>query len=225
MRIVPHIHVPIPALPELPRIPRQERSRRKRDALLAAALPLFGERGYDAVTSEDIAEAAGVSVGTFYAYFRNKKQVLLTLVAAYKEQVLHLGLDALDLAPSPPAAIEAAIRRVLTEEQPYAGLRRAFAEAAASDRSLAEYEAQQRAEVQERLAGVIERSRGLPGARPGVDTRAAALAITALVQRLRDWPLADVDAVAHTAARMIYHLLFADTAPEAPTGSVGPAPG
>ncbi len=54
---------------------------RKRDAtrqrLSAAAFALFAERGYDAVSVGDIAAAAGVSVPTFYAYFRTKEHVVL----------------------------------------------------------------------------------------------------------------------------------------------------
>ncbi len=53
----------------------------KRDAtrrrLSTAAFALFAERGYDAVSVGDIAQAAGVSVPTFYAYFRTKEHVVL----------------------------------------------------------------------------------------------------------------------------------------------------
>ena len=59
------------AMLDLPREPQQARSRKKRDALLKAAATMFIARGYDATTSDDIAAAAGVSVGTFYSYFRN----------------------------------------------------------------------------------------------------------------------------------------------------------
>ena len=53
----------------------------KRDAtrrrLSTAAFAHFAERGYDAVSVGDIAQAAGVSVPTFYAYFRTKEHVVL----------------------------------------------------------------------------------------------------------------------------------------------------
>lgn len=39
------------------------------------AMDLFDERGYQAVTVEDIAEAAGVSASTFYRYFGTKEGV------------------------------------------------------------------------------------------------------------------------------------------------------
>ncbi|SDG86761.1 TetR/AcrR family transcriptional regulator [Klenkia brasiliensis] len=53
----------------------------KRDAtrrrLTDAAYELFAAHGYDAVSVADIAEAADVSVPTFYAYFRTKEHVVL----------------------------------------------------------------------------------------------------------------------------------------------------
>ncbi|MDB4952881.1 MAG: transcriptional regulator, TetR family [Myxococcales bacterium] len=67
---------------------RQERSRRSYQALLDAATELFAAQGYDAVGTPEIAEHAGVSVGTFYRYFDDKHEVYLeimrrTMIAAY----------------------------------------------------------------------------------------------------------------------------------------------
>jgi AcrR family transcriptional regulator len=75
---------------------RQDRSRRSYLALIEAATVLFGARGYDAVGTPEIAQQAGVSVGTFYRYFDDKHEVYLeiarrTMAAAYRETVAHLG--------------------------------------------------------------------------------------------------------------------------------------
>lgn len=53
---------------------------RTRNALLAAAYERFAANGYRATSVADIAEAAGVSLGTFYQYFRDRSDVLGTLV-------------------------------------------------------------------------------------------------------------------------------------------------
>jgi AcrR family transcriptional regulator len=74
---------------------RQERSRRSYQALLDAAEELFSTQGYDAVGTPEIAEHAGVSVGTFYRYFEDKHEVYLeivrrTMVSAYNETIDNL---------------------------------------------------------------------------------------------------------------------------------------
>ncbi len=57
-------------------------SLRKRQAVLAAAEEAFLGAGYDAVTMDDIAEAAGVSKQTLYSYFGTKDQLFIALVTA-----------------------------------------------------------------------------------------------------------------------------------------------
>lgn len=74
---------------------RQERSRRSYEALLGAATDLFGKLGYDAVGTPEIADRAGVSVGTFYRYFDDKHEVYLEIMrrslgTAYAETVERL---------------------------------------------------------------------------------------------------------------------------------------
>jgi AcrR family transcriptional regulator len=53
---------------------------RQRDRLLRAATSLFGERGYRHVTTNDLAADAGLSLGTVYSFFDDKRDCLL---AAY----------------------------------------------------------------------------------------------------------------------------------------------
>ena len=48
--------------------------------LRASGRKLFAERGLHAVTSHDIAEAAGVAAGTFYLHFRDKHELFRELV-------------------------------------------------------------------------------------------------------------------------------------------------
>jgi AcrR family transcriptional regulator len=77
---------------------RQDRARRSYLALIDAATELFATEGYDAAGTPEIAERAGVSVGTFYRYFDDKHEIYLeivrrTLTAAYHETIAHLGPD------------------------------------------------------------------------------------------------------------------------------------
>jgi AcrR family transcriptional regulator len=51
-----------------------------RDAILARALELWGERGYDAVGVQEIVEAAGITKPTLYHYFGSKRGLLDALI-------------------------------------------------------------------------------------------------------------------------------------------------
>jgi AcrR family transcriptional regulator len=61
----------------------QERSRRTRHELVRTALALWTERGFERgieeTTVEEIAQAAGVTKGTFYFHFAHKEDVLLEM--------------------------------------------------------------------------------------------------------------------------------------------------
>src|SRR5260221_14521272 len=52
--------------------------RRAMDAIRQAALELFSERGFDAVSVTDIAERAEVGRTTFFRYFGDKQEVLFS---------------------------------------------------------------------------------------------------------------------------------------------------
>lgn len=54
------------------RVPTQERSRRRVEAILDAAAALFAEAGFEAATTEAIAERAQTSIGSLYQFFPNK---------------------------------------------------------------------------------------------------------------------------------------------------------
>ena len=60
--------------------PRQRRAQETVDAILEAAARVFAERGHAAGTTNHIAAAAGVSVGSLYEYFPNKDAILVALV-------------------------------------------------------------------------------------------------------------------------------------------------
>ena len=62
------------------KVPRQQRALETRARILDAARAVFQEHGYAHGTTNRIAEAAGLSVGSLYQYFPNKDAILVELV-------------------------------------------------------------------------------------------------------------------------------------------------
>jgi len=65
------------------RDPVQARGIRTREKIIEAGRELISTRGYQNVTADEIAHAAGVSVGSFYAYFADKRALFFALVDDY----------------------------------------------------------------------------------------------------------------------------------------------
>jgi AcrR family transcriptional regulator len=94
---------------------RERKKARTQAAIQAAALRLFRERGYEATTIEQIAEAAEVSPSTFFRYFPTKEDVVLLdlndplLVESFRAQPPEL---------TPVQALRNAIREVFGRLSP-----------------------------------------------------------------------------------------------------------
>jgi len=69
--------VPKPRSTLVPRkIPAQARSRATVDAIIQAATYILTEAGWDGLTTNAIAERAGVNIGSLYQFFPNKEAVI-----------------------------------------------------------------------------------------------------------------------------------------------------
>lgn len=67
--------------------PKQARSRASFDAILDATARLLKGRGYEAVTTNHIAEQAGVGIATLYEFFPNKESIIAELTRRLMGQV------------------------------------------------------------------------------------------------------------------------------------------
>jgi AcrR family transcriptional regulator len=88
---------------------RERRYLRTRQAIAAAALELFTERGFDAVTVADIAERAEIGRSSFFRYFTDKQEVLFDDDTDLHRMVATaIGRAGADCAP-PGASLPAAL--------------------------------------------------------------------------------------------------------------------
>jgi AcrR family transcriptional regulator len=81
----------------------------RRDAIIAAAAAVAGERGIEAVQILAVAERAGIAAGTVYRYFPAKSDLVASLVAGISEREIGAVRWAADAAPGPLSALSAAV--------------------------------------------------------------------------------------------------------------------
>ena len=90
---------------------RERKKAKTRAAIQEHALHLFAERGYEATTVGEIAEAAEVSASTFFRYFPTKEDVVLYDAL---DPLLLAALEAQPLELSPVGAFRAAMSQVFS---------------------------------------------------------------------------------------------------------------
>lgn len=78
---------------DFPTFPKQQRAKLKREALIESAKTLFVEKGYEHTTAKDIASNANVATGTFYRYFSDKRQLLMSLIENQLENIMPPDLE------------------------------------------------------------------------------------------------------------------------------------
>ncbi|MGH7899664.1 MAG: TetR/AcrR family transcriptional regulator [Candidatus Binatia bacterium] len=97
------------------KLPRQARSKATVDAIVEACARLLREGGYAALTTNRIADLAGVSIGTLYEFFPGKESIVAALTERHLNRSVadvRAGLEAaLDLEER--AAAELLVRRIV----------------------------------------------------------------------------------------------------------------
>ncbi len=89
-----------------------------RERLVAAALQLFAEQGYDETTVAEIAERAGLTKSTFFRHFPDKRDVL----SAGQETLSRLLVEGIASAPpdaTPLGAVRAGLERAASAMGPF----------------------------------------------------------------------------------------------------------
>ena len=125
----------------VPVTPKQARSKQTKEKIVQAAIKLFQERGYEKTTSNDIASEAGVSVGSFYVYFTDKRQLLLTIFDRLADELYKNIFDALKpehlFDSNLRRRIKQAVANTIIDKQKHSGLHRVVSELLLKDADFA----------------------------------------------------------------------------------------
>jgi AcrR family transcriptional regulator len=118
------------------KLPEQDRSRATVEAIVGAAARVLVKGGYDAFTTNRVAEKAGVSIGSLYQYFPNKESLLSELMRRHVEVIERSVEEMAALVDRAPLAeivrvgieqnvkshlVDPELHRVLSEEVPRLG--------------------------------------------------------------------------------------------------------
>ena len=81
---------------------RERQKRKSREEMLATALKLFSERGFEQTTMNDIAAEVMVGTATLFRYFSSKIGILAALVMKDVEEALNDGWKVVNNPPDSP---------------------------------------------------------------------------------------------------------------------------
>lgn len=161
--------------------PKTRRAARTREAIVAAARGVFEERGFLEARIADFVEAAGVSHGSFYNHFQDKKEVFGAVIADVVARQLEATVVPRDLPADPVVRIEFTIRAYLGVYREFARISAVIEQVATMDREFRQVRLAVRREFRDRIERGIRRQQdeGLVAAE--VNPRVAAEALTSMV--------------------------------------------
>jgi AcrR family transcriptional regulator len=84
------------------------------DEILSRIRGVFAEKGFDGASMQDLAQAAEISVGNFYRYFRSKDAIIEALIAR-DMAAIDLDFARTLVAEDPVAAARAMFQRHITQ--------------------------------------------------------------------------------------------------------------
>jgi len=88
------------------REPQQSRSIQMKERILKTALQLFCRKGFYQTTTNEIAQAAGVSVASLYAYFKDRDSIFFEILEQYHQQFVALHEAAISRLNTQPLGMK-----------------------------------------------------------------------------------------------------------------------
>jgi AcrR family transcriptional regulator len=158
---------------------RERKKQQTRQTIARVALELFAERGYDETTLADIADAAGVSPRTIFAYYEGKEDILFCHEGEYLASLEQM----LDERPAGTTTVDA-MREFLSSIEPPDEQAKLRKKIVTSTPALAMGMRARHAQVEPMLAESIAKDLG--AGRDDVRTLLIAASMTAALMSVRD---------------------------------------
>ncbi|XVV09322.1 TetR/AcrR family transcriptional regulator [Actinoplanes sp. CA-131856] len=170
--------------PAAPR--RRGRPGHDQDAVLAAAVRLFNERGYDATSMFDIAESLGITKSSVYHHISGKEQLLQMAMDRALDGLFEAADEVRALDLPAPERLERLVRRsvlVLAERFEYVTvLLRVRGNTETEQHALS-----RRRDFDTIVTDLVKQAQAEGGVRPDIDPATVARLILGMVNSLTEW--------------------------------------
>jgi AcrR family transcriptional regulator len=156
------------------------------ETLLAVAVRVFNERGYDGTSMEHLSKAAGISKSSIYHHVVGKEELLRRAVSRALDGLFAILEEDGALQGRPVARIEYVIRRtveVLMAELPYVTLLLRVRGNTEAER----WALERRREFDQRVADLLKAAAADGDLRADVDTRLATRLLFGMINSLVEW--------------------------------------
>jgi AcrR family transcriptional regulator len=165
---------------------RAEAKQRTRELLLDAAATTFARKGYSGASVEEIAEAAGFSIGALYSNFTGKEQLFLELLSSRASGRVSAAAEILadTDGPDPLGALGGLLVDVADKDMDFAPLQAEFWLYAVRNPETMDTLADRMREPREALAGLVGDAMRRHGTSPEVSVDAVSTVVFALFQGL-----------------------------------------
>lgn len=161
--------------------------RKTRARLLAAARQVFGELGFVATRVDDIVERAGTSHGTFYRYFRDKKDALLALTQDLAQSLYGTAVaPVIDTSGGLRGVVRARLGAFITAYTEQWDVVHTWRQAEGVDSEVEEVRSRIRRSIISAVGEMLRRDREKGLMDPDVDTEIAATAFVVMAEGFAD---------------------------------------
>ena len=201
-----------------PREPQQARGHATRSAILEAAAELFEQKSYSGTNTKEIAERAEIGVGTLYFYFRDKRQILVAMLADKIAEYPRLGtVDPEALKRDPRGYVHEQLREGFPYNRVYYGLTDAVRELSIQDHEFSQISQRIIDRIEQQIRGWIRVGKAAGLTHPSLPAEATARSLAILVYGFynllpspSDTPEAIFWQHHAAAADIVYRALFHD---------------